>query len=330
MTATDTRDADNRAAALTVAAAFGGEAPSIHNSQPWRWRIGDGVMDLLLERDRVLASADPDARLAVLSCGAALHHARLELAACGWRAEVDRLPTEAGSADDLARIRLPGRAARDVHAVRLVEAATHRRTDRRSVPGAPLDFDKLRTITAAVRAEGADLKLLRPQQVFALAEAAEQAQRIEREDAAWQVELEGWVGGPRLPGTGIPADALPADPLQLVAPGRALRRAGAALVAESRDHAAVFGILCTAADTRLDWLRAGEGLSAGWLTATDLEVSVLPLSIVAEVPTSRAMIRHLIGWDGYPYLALRFAAGLAGTGGARTPRLPFDRIVEYR
>jgi hypothetical protein len=328
MTSFGMRSSDPRVAALIGAAAVGGAAPSIHNSQPWRWRIGDDAMDLVLERNRLLHSADADTRLAVVSCGAALHHARLALAAQGWRADVERAPAGA-ERSDLARVRLTGRVTPDVHAVRLVRAAEYRRTDRRGSPGAPLDFDKLRTITAAVRVESAEVKLLRPRQVFALAEAAEQAQRIAQENAAWQVEIEHWVGGSRPYGTGIPAQALPADPLRLVARGRELRRPGPALVHESREHAAVFGILCTAGDTRLDWLRAGEGLSAGWLTATDLEVSVLPLSIVTEIATSRTIVRHLIGWDGYPHLALRFAAGLAGTGTTGTPRLPFDQIVEY-
>ena len=72
--------------ALTEAATTAGHAPSIHNTQPWRWRLTADQMDLYVERSRVLEVTDPDTRLATLSCGAALHHARVGLAARGWRA----------------------------------------------------------------------------------------------------------------------------------------------------------------------------------------------------------------------------------------------------
>ncbi|GGK75158.1 Acg family FMN-binding oxidoreductase [Mangrovihabitans endophyticus] len=311
--------------ALLTAAAFGGEAPSLHNSQPWRWRLGDHRLELMLERRRMLTATDPDGRLAVLSCGAALHHARIDLAAAGWHATVVRVAAR----ELLATVTLRGPATPDHHARRLVRAAELRRTDRRDGPGAPLDHDKLRTIGAAIAAEGGTLTLLRPRQVFVLADAAERAQRIQRADAASQAELEQWIGDLRPPGAGIPASALPADPFQLTAPKLALRRAGTALVADTHHRAGTFGVLSTPGDGRIDWLRAGEALSAGWLTATVVKVSVLPLSAVVEVPTSRAMARHLIGWDGHPLLVLRFADGPDDPAGPRTPRLPVDRIVEY-
>src|SRR3954469_1205815 len=80
---------------LMRAAVFAGQAPSLHNSQPWRWLIDRATLDLRLEPGRVLDTTDPDARLAVLSCGTALHHARVELAASGWRTTVHRLPDPA-------------------------------------------------------------------------------------------------------------------------------------------------------------------------------------------------------------------------------------------
>ena len=79
----------------------------------------------------------------------------------------------------------------------------------------------------------------------------------------------------------------------------------------------------------MDWLRAGEALSAGWLTATRLDVSVLPLSAVIEVAASRPAIRRLIGGSGHPYLVLRFAA-VEPDGEPRpvTPRLPASTMIE--
>ncbi|MFG1605185.1 Acg family FMN-binding oxidoreductase [Actinoplanes sp. NPDC049265] len=310
---------DQRTSALVRAAVLGGTAPSIHNSQPWRWRIGPDTLDLLLERSRLLTTADPDARLAVVSCGAALHHARLELAASGWRTGVDRHPADDG--DQLARISLGGRAEPDRYAGRMVRATLRRSTDRRTRPSAPLDHDKLRTVAAAVRREEARLTLLRPRQIHLLAAAVRLA-AAETADPAWQAEVETWLGGVRRAYTGIPAAALPGGP------GPALLGAGTTSVRDLRDHAAVLGVLSTTTDTRPAWLRAGEALSAGWLTATRIEVSVLPLSGVIEVAASRSMVRDLVG-DGYPHLVLRFAAGEPACTPPRSPRLPAAAIIEH-
>src|SRR5690349_15255938 len=67
-------------------------APSIHNSQPWRWQVRPDRLLLFANADRALPQADPDSRDLLLSCGAALHHAIVGLASLGWRAEVHRFP----------------------------------------------------------------------------------------------------------------------------------------------------------------------------------------------------------------------------------------------
>ena len=56
-------------------------APSLHNSQPWRWIVGETVVDLFVDHERVVRSADRSAREALISCGAALGHFRIAMAA---------------------------------------------------------------------------------------------------------------------------------------------------------------------------------------------------------------------------------------------------------
>ena len=57
-------------------------APSVHNTQPWRWRIddADGVVELYADRNRHLSATDPDGRDLLISCGAALDHLVVALA----------------------------------------------------------------------------------------------------------------------------------------------------------------------------------------------------------------------------------------------------------
>ena len=46
-------------------------APSLHNSQPWRWIVGEAAVDLFADHERVVRSADSSGREAIISCGAA-------------------------------------------------------------------------------------------------------------------------------------------------------------------------------------------------------------------------------------------------------------------
>ena len=186
---TQTQPADARAViqALVGAASVAGYAPSIHNTQPWRWRVGGTRLDLFADRARALAVTDPDARLATLSCGAALQHARIALAAQGWRAVVTRIPDRT-EPDHLAQLRVVGRAPVELQAVRRTHTIRQRHTDRRPVTGPPVGSDDLRAIVGAVQAEGGWLHILRPDQVLDLAAAVSHAQQAETADPAWQAE----------------------------------------------------------------------------------------------------------------------------------------------
>ncbi|MEV6823819.1 hypothetical protein [Amycolatopsis sp. NPDC051102] len=55
-------------------------APSPHNTQPWRFAVGPEAIEVWLDRERVLAVADPHGREARLACGAAAFTCR---SACG-------------------------------------------------------------------------------------------------------------------------------------------------------------------------------------------------------------------------------------------------------
>ncbi|MFI7599387.1 Acg family FMN-binding oxidoreductase [Actinoplanes sp. NPDC049681] len=329
-TAAAIRAADTRAEAraLSAAATTAGQAPSIHNTQPWHWRLTDNQLDLHLDHSRGLEVTDPDSRLAILSCGAAVHHALVSLAAAGWHVALARLP-DAENPDHLAQLRLDHRIPVTPTAIRHLQTIGLRHTDRRPTSSATVDADKLRVIVAAVASAGAGLHVLRPDQVYDLATAADHAQHTEADEAAWQAELQHWTGGTRPLGSGIPDAAIPHHTPQTTVPGRDFGHHGNLLVSDAHDRNAVFAILYGTEDTTLDWLRAGEALSAGWLTATELGVAVLPLSATIEVTATRAFIRHLLADLDHPYLVLRFGAHDPADGPApHTPRLPANQIIE--
>jgi hypothetical protein len=321
-------DARAVARALTEAATAAGYAPSIHNTQPWRWRLARDTLDLYAEHSRSLQTTDPDRRLATLSCGAALHHARVSLAAQGWHVTVARMPNPAHP-DHLARLRVDGPAPVEPQAVRRGQTIRLRQSDRRPVAADPVGPEQLAAIATAVEAEGAWLHILRADQVLELAAAVDHAQRTESADPAWQAELAYWSGGSRPIGTGVPDSAIPSRSPRTTVPGRDFGHHGDLPISLAHDQAAVFAILYGRDDSPLDWLCAGEALSAGWLTATELGASVLPLSATIEVGGTRQAMRALLASVGRPYLVLRFGTVEGSERGApHAPRLPADQIIE--
>jgi nitroreductase len=312
---------------LAAAAHAAGYAPSIHNTQPWRWRVGS-TLDLYADRGRQLGVTDPSGRLLLLSCGAALHHALVTLAAEGWRFEVSRLP-DATDPDLLARVRLGEPTAVEPSAVRLLQTMAVRRTDRRPLTETPVDSEVVARIGRVVHGAGARLHVLDREHVVDLAAAAAHAETTESLDPDFRAELAYWAGGVRTAGTGVPGEAIPAHPPQTTVPGRDFGGHGTLPVSAGHDTAAVYAILYGDDDTPTSWLRAGEALSAGWLEATELGVSVLPLSAVVEVARTRHELRRLLGNVGYPYLVLRLGhADPDHAGAGPTPRLPSEQVVE--
>jgi hypothetical protein len=118
-------DADVITGALELAV----RAPSLHNSQPWRWVAGGGVLELFADPTRIGRSTDSTGREVLISCGAVLDHLRVAMAAAGWEALIDRFPNP-NNHDHLATLEFrPMDFVTDAHRAR-GEAIRHRQTDR--------------------------------------------------------------------------------------------------------------------------------------------------------------------------------------------------------
>jgi hypothetical protein len=314
----------DRTQALAAAAEAAGHAPSIHNTQPWRWRVNGDRLELLADRTRQLSELDPDSHLLLLSCGAALHHARVALAAEGWGVEVER-----PAADPLAVLRLTGRTGTDPVAMRRFQAALVRRTDRRPTADQPVDPAALAAIGRAVEAEHEQLHVLRREQVVELAAAVGGAMRAETSDAGQREELARWVGGARGEGTGVPDAAIPSAAPQTTVPGRDFGVSGDLSVDAGHDTHAVYAVLYGTADLAPDWLRAGEALSAAWLDAVDHGLNLLPISSPVEIARTRYLLRLMLAEIGYPHLVVRIgAADPDHAGPPHPPRLAADQVIE--
>jgi len=193
---------------LAQAAEASLHAPSVFNTQPWTWRVAAGTLELYADDSRKLDSTDPEGRLLILSCGAALHHARTALAAAGWSASVERYP-DSSRPELLARIRLGHQVPPDPEAQRMASSISRRRTDRRAFSRRQVAEFELAKLRRFVEAEGAYLHVVRPDQVAMLAISAELAGGAELKDPAYRAELHQWTSRPAFAGDGVsPATAV--------------------------------------------------------------------------------------------------------------------------
>ena len=88
-------------------------APSMHNTQPWRFRFEPGRQTIELHADpaRMLRFGDPDGRAVHIACGAALLNLRLAAVVAGREPLVQLIPAVTQRLL-LATVRLAGRPSR--------------------------------------------------------------------------------------------------------------------------------------------------------------------------------------------------------------------------
>lgn len=303
-------------------------APSIHNTQPWRWRLGEGSAELSGDPERQLPVADPSGRNLVISCGAALHYFQTAAVALGWEAAVTRSATGAG--DLLAHVELTGRGGPSDPsgpAGDELDLLRRRCTDRRRftawpVPGEALAALRRRATTWGARAMVVTDVVARLRLELLLTRAILDGQA----DRARSAEQGAWVGASG--DEGIPATALPADPEPRRVPSRFQpgRLEADAVTVSAGDGLLVLG---GDRDEPDGWLRTGEALSALWLEATRRGLSVVPLSQPIETESTRVAVRRDVvagAWE--PHLLLRVGWQPIGRSQlTRTPRRPLREIL---
>jgi nitroreductase len=295
----------NRAAAAAI------RAPSLHNSQPWQFRLRGGAIEVLADPSRQLAVADRAGWAVRIACGAATYNARLALATNGTPAEVVLRP--AGAEPEVMARLTPGRSRPGTYREGDLYAAIAKRYSNRQPfwPDSVPSPTRARLIEAA-RAEAGWLTLLVGSTALSgFAEIAQSADRVLRRDRDYQGELFGWVQADAAPdGVPVTAGAPLAEPGDLL-PQRpyADRRRGTGRDFEPEPLVAVLG---TAGDMPADHLAAGQALQRVLLTVTDAGLASSMFSQPIEVPAARDQLRRSLGRLGVPQMALRIGYGRPG------------------
>lgn len=278
-------------------------APSIDNTQPWRWHVNQTGLHLYSDPRMQLPNTDPDGRDLILSCGATLNHCVVALAAMGWRAVVHRYPDPA-DANHLAAIELypqtPDRAD-----ITLAAAITQRRTDRRIYSARSVGPGNIASLVALATRMGVMLHSVDAREK--LHAIVKQAARTHATNRDYLAELTRWSGryGSQ---AGVPARNVPEHDCGATIPGRIFAGPGLAQPpgASPAEDNAVILVLSTASDDRLAHLRAGEATSALLLTATVMGLATCPITEPLEIPETRIAVRDdVLGAQGHPQMLLR-------------------------
>lgn len=317
-------DPETVRAVLTLAT----QAPSVHNSQPWHWRVGPHSMHLYADPSRHLPRTDPDRRDMLVSCGAALHHCTVALAALGWQAKVHRFPNPADH-DHLASIEVAPQSAGELD-VTLAAAIARRRTDRRNysswpVPGGDIALMGARAARAGVMLRQIDLL---PQLNAIIARSVWK----HAADTDYLTELNAWSG--RYGSVaGVPARNTPAADPHAAIPARVF--AGPALkqpaqTSPTQDNAVMLA-LGTETDDDMARLRAGEATSLVLLSATAMGLATCPVTEPLEVAETRDAVRaDVFGTSGHPQMLLRVGwAAVNADPLPATPRRPLPEVADW-
>jgi hypothetical protein len=304
-------------------------APSLHNSQPWRWLLDGRAVHLFVDPKRAPMYTDTSGREALFGCGAALDHFRVALASAGWHANVDRFPNP-NNPHHLASVDFsPMAFVTDGDRLR-ANAILVRRTDR--LPFfAPPDWDSVeQTLRFTVGTGGVRLDVvpdaLRPE----VAEAAQLTDSLRLYDSDYHAELASWSAD--FPVTdGIPSGSLvSASESDRVDVGRSFpvthhpdRRSEV-----PEDHSKLV-VLSTFDDTSETMLRCGESLSAVLLDATMAGLATCTLTHITEFRATREILSSILGQSATPQILIRAGRVPAIESAAPpTPRRPIEEVFE--
>lgn len=324
-------DVDRARIASVVAVAC--RAPSIHNTQPWRWVLRGQDVEVHADRDRQLQVADPDGHSLLISCGAALALTEIAMRAQGWQIDTHRWP-DAADRDLLARIRITGHGDPDPRSVAQAGAAQQRRSERRPFGDGAIAEPIIEQLRQAAAAPGVFAHFpSRADEMLDLTVAISHADRSQRDDPAYAAEMARWVRAADEPAEGVPVTSVPhvpaGDPRHTDIPLRdfEIGMSGAQLIDRGVDEHPLLAVIFTPSDSEEQQLRAGEATMRLMIAAEMAGISSCALSQSIDMLAFRERLRTLMAWDDYPQMMLRLGPRPAGEPAPYAPRRPVDEVL---
>ena len=303
-------------------------APSVHNTQPWRFTVTGETIELYADAGRQLME-DLSGREMIISCGAALFGLRLAIRSLGYQPEVDLFP-EPGQRRLLARVRAGRPASMTPEERAMLQAALRRHTHRGAFEPGPLPDGLLERLRDDAEAEGATLAVIDDGPVY---------QRLTAILASWSRSRDLYPTSPaeirtraetlrwtREAGSqardGVPARAFPAG-----AGGEAGRLPqrdfdvgrGWGFPPPGGPPAPVTAVLVARGEDEESWLRTGQALQRILLRAASQWVFARLQSQPLQSTSVRAQIRGSLTPSGSPQLLLELGVARTSPPTGRRP-----------
>lgn len=288
-------------------------APSSHNSQCWKFRLGDQSVAILPDYRRRCPIVDPDDHHLFVSLGCAAENLVQAASAMGFR---DSTVFNAGTDESL-----------DVSLVRATELRTplfdaipRRQSTRGEFDGKPMANGELRLLESAGTGNGVRVHLLTDRQAMEnVLDFVVQGNTAQMRDPAFVRELKDWLrfnggqaarqgdglfagcsGNPSAPGWlgGLMFDLFFTEKAESDKYARHVRSsAGIAVFVSERED-------------KKHWIEAGRAFQRFALQATALDVRTAHLNQPVEVAALRSQFAESIGVStGRPDLVIRFGRG---------------------
>ncbi|MDP9868304.1 MULTISPECIES: Acg family FMN-binding oxidoreductase [Streptosporangium] len=319
------RTSEEIASAIHTAVQAAVWAPSVHNTQPWSFAVDGEEISLRADSDRKLRLGDPAGRELLISCGAALMNLRLALRVLGWEPRVRVLPDPDRPAL-LATVRMGEAVVADEHTRLLHGEIERRRTHRAGFTELPVPDRLVEALVAQAEAEGARLTPVRSEAaVRVLAALTCAAQDVQAQDRLLTLEMISWA---QPPGSsrkeGVPAEGYPREP----------RRTDPHFAQRDYAHGHPWGsgadqffsastgtvaVLTTPADSREDWIAAGQALQRVLLHASAYDVGAAFHTQALETFHLREFLRQELLSGRHPQMIMRLGYTSDDSAGVRRP-----------
>lgn len=311
---------------------YGTLAPSSHNTQPWRFRLYDDLLEVRVDQRRLLPVSDPLGREVRIACGTLLGNMDIAARHFGVKLTIDMLPDPIDQGL-IARVTLAGAITPTEQDHRFFAAMPERHTVRRPFEATPIPGGLRTDLRELAEAHGAWLEFVDDHaDRIELANLISKADRMQFRDPDFRRELAQWIRPhhPTPSRDGMPGYALGLGPAASILAPMVIRtfemvEGRAATAEEIITGSPALVVLGTPQDKQVSWLQAGRALAPVLLCATMHGVRASFLNQPLEVGVLRNQVRGLLEHDGVPQLILRLGFGPAGRP---SPRREIEDVLE--
>lgn len=300
---------------LTDLVRFATLAPNSHNTQPWKFRLGEDVVDVLPDFSRRTPAVDPDDHHIFVTLGCAAENLLIAANASGRPAEIS---VEAKEPDTHIRISLGRGTANEKE---LCNAIPARQSTRSDYDGRELGAEDLAKLARAALMPGVQATFLTERQKLeAVLDFIVQGNSAQVKDEAFVRELKSWIrfnaGSAIETGDGLFAKCSGNPELPTWAGSFMFERVfteeaeNKKCVRQMRSSAGVV-VFVAEAEGPEGWIQVGRSFERFALQATVLGVRHAHMNMPIEVAEVRPAFANWLGMPGKrPNLVIRFGRAL--------------------